>query len=89
MQEEAQQSLRLIQDNSQPPSSHNSATADVETGSKLIEHWGGETFREDVGELRCHRDMEDTDLTDGYLLSDKIKINLHMLDALMLNGIGG
>jgi hypothetical protein len=33
--------------------------------------------------------MEDTDLTDGYLLSDKMKINLHMLGALMLNRIGG
>jgi hypothetical protein len=33
--------------------------------------------------------MEDTDLTDDYLLSDKMKINLHMLGALMLNMIGG
>jgi hypothetical protein len=33
--------------------------------------------------------MEDTDLADGNLLSDKMKINLHMLDALMLNGVGG
>jgi hypothetical protein len=33
--------------------------------------------------------MEDADLTDGNLLSDKIKINLHMLGALMLNGVGG
>jgi hypothetical protein len=33
--------------------------------------------------------MEDTDLTDGNLLSDKMKINLHMLGALMLNGVGG
>jgi hypothetical protein len=33
--------------------------------------------------------MEDADLTDGNLLSDKIKINLHMLGVLMLNGVGG
>jgi hypothetical protein len=33
--------------------------------------------------------MEDTDLTDGNLLSDKMKINLHMLGAFMLNGVGG
>jgi hypothetical protein len=33
--------------------------------------------------------MEDTDLADGNLLSDKMKINLHMLDVLMLNGVGG
>jgi hypothetical protein len=33
--------------------------------------------------------MEDADLTDGNLLSDKMKINLHMLGALILNGVGG
>jgi hypothetical protein len=33
--------------------------------------------------------MEDMDLTDGDLLSDKIEINLHMLGVLMLNKVGG
>jgi hypothetical protein len=33
--------------------------------------------------------MEDTDLTNGNILSDKMKINLHMLGALILNGVGG
>jgi hypothetical protein len=33
--------------------------------------------------------MEDADLTDGNLLSDKMKINLHMFGALMLNGVDG
>jgi hypothetical protein len=33
--------------------------------------------------------MEDVDLTDGNLLSNKIKINLYMSGALMLNGVGG
>jgi hypothetical protein len=28
-------------------------------------------------------------LTDDNLLSDEMKINLHMLRALMLNGVGG
>jgi hypothetical protein len=32
--------------------------------------------------------MEDVDLTDDNLLSDEMKINLHMLRALMLNGVG-
>jgi hypothetical protein len=32
--------------------------------------------------------MEDANLTDGNLLSDKMKINLHMLCVLMLNGVG-
>jgi hypothetical protein len=31
--------------------------------------------------------MEDMDLTYGNLLSDKMKTNLHMLGALMLNGV--
>jgi hypothetical protein len=33
--------------------------------------------------------MEDMDLIDGNILSNKMKINLHMLGALMLNGVGG
>jgi hypothetical protein len=33
--------------------------------------------------------MEDVDLTDGNLLSYKIKINLHVLGELMLNKVGG
>jgi hypothetical protein len=32
--------------------------------------------------------MEDTGLTNDYLLSDKMKINLHMLGTVMLNGVG-
>jgi hypothetical protein len=32
--------------------------------------------------------MEDTYLIDGNLISDKMKINLHMFKALMLNGVG-
>jgi hypothetical protein len=33
--------------------------------------------------------MEDANLTDDNLLSDKMKINLYMLGALILNGVGG
>jgi hypothetical protein len=33
--------------------------------------------------------MEDTDLTDGNLLSNEMKISLYMLCALMLNRVGG
>jgi hypothetical protein len=32
---------------------------------------------------------EDVDLTDGNLLSNEMKINLHLLRALMLNGVDG
>jgi hypothetical protein len=78
----------LIQHNtSNTIRSHNSATANVETGSKLIEHRGGEALREDIDELRCRRNMEYADLTHGDSLSNKIKINLHMFGVLMLNGV--
>jgi hypothetical protein len=33
--------------------------------------------------------MEDADLTDGDLFSDEVKINLHMLGALVLNRVIG
>jgi hypothetical protein len=33
--------------------------------------------------------MEDADLTDISLLSNKMKINLYMLGVLMLNGVEG
>jgi hypothetical protein len=33
--------------------------------------------------------MEDADLTDDNLLLDKMKINFHMLGAMMLNRVGG
>jgi hypothetical protein len=33
--------------------------------------------------------MEHADLTDDNLLSDKMKINLYMLGALMLNRVSG
>jgi hypothetical protein len=33
--------------------------------------------------------MKDVDLIDDNLFSDKKKINLHMLGALILNGVGG
>jgi hypothetical protein len=33
--------------------------------------------------------MYDTNIPDGNALTDKVKINLNMLDVLVLNGIGG
>jgi hypothetical protein len=87
-QEEAQRTIEPNTLTPSPPHSHNSTTADVETRPKLIKHRGGEILREDVGELRCRRDMEDADLTDDNLLSDEMKTNFHMLRALMLNGVG-
>jgi hypothetical protein len=33
--------------------------------------------------------MEDTNVPDGNTLADKVKINLNMFGALVLNGVGG
>jgi hypothetical protein len=33
--------------------------------------------------------MEDTNVPDGNTLTDKVKVNLNMLGALVLNGVGG
>jgi hypothetical protein len=33
--------------------------------------------------------VEDTNVLDGNVLTDKVKINLNMLGALVLNGVGG
>jgi hypothetical protein len=33
--------------------------------------------------------VEDTNATDGNTLTDKVKINLNMFGALVLNGLGG
>jgi hypothetical protein len=60
----------------------------TETYLEGLDAHRGEPLREDVDELRYRRDMEDTYLIDGNLISDKMKINLHMFKALMLNGVG-
>jgi hypothetical protein len=33
--------------------------------------------------------VEDTNVPDGNALADKVEINLNMLGALVLNGVGG
>jgi hypothetical protein len=39
--------------------------------------------------MRNHQDVEDTNVPNTNALPDKVKINLNMLGALMLNGVGG
>jgi hypothetical protein len=33
--------------------------------------------------------VQDMDITDGNTFSDEVKVDLDMLSALMLNGVGG
>jgi hypothetical protein len=45
-----------------------------------------QSLAEDVDELGSHRDVEDTNISDGNALADEVEINLNMLGALMLDG---
>jgi coenzyme F420-reducing hydrogenase gamma subunit len=47
-----------------------------------------QTLREDVRELRCHRHVQDTDITDGNAFPHKVEVDLNMLYALVLNEVG-
>ena len=67
------------------PRSRNGSTTNVQAGSKLLKHRGGETLGEDVDVLRCRWDMKNPNLTKGDSLSNKMEINLNMLRALMLD----
>jgi hypothetical protein len=40
-------------------------------------------------ELGCHRYVQDADITDGHAFPHKMEVDLNMLCALVLNGVGG
>jgi hypothetical protein len=46
-------------------------------------------FGEDVSELRCGQDVENANITGGDTLVDEVKVDLHVLRALMLHEVGG
>jgi hypothetical protein len=48
-----------------------------------------QTLRENVHELRCCRYVQDANITDGHAFPHKVEVNLDMLHALVLNGVGG
>jgi hypothetical protein len=41
------------------------------------------------GELQCGGDAENPNVTGSHTLADEVQIDLHMLCALVLYGIGG
>jgi hypothetical protein len=47
------------------------------------------TLREDVCELGYRRYVQDADITDGHTFPHKVEVDLDMLRALVLNGVGG
>jgi hypothetical protein len=61
---------------------------DIETRAKLEEECRQHTLGDDVGELRSHPDLQNTDSPNSDLVTDKMEINLDMLHVLMLNGVG-
>jgi hypothetical protein len=44
---------------------------------------------EDVDELRSGRDMENSHIPNGNTLADEVEVELDMLRALVLDGVGG
>jgi len=56
---------------------------------KIDEHRGRKSLGEDIGELRCRRYVKDPDVSNGNPLTDEVEINLNMLRALVLDGVGG
>jgi hypothetical protein len=42
-----------------------------------------------VSELRSGRDTENVNITDGDTLVNEVKVELHVLHAMLLHGIGG
>ena len=65
------------------------ATLHIQTGSELRKYLSGKTFGEDVGILGQSWDMQDTNITNSDMLSDKVEINLDVLRTLMLHRVGG
>jgi hypothetical protein len=65
------------------------STADVETGPKLYKHHRWKPFGEDVGELGGGRDVKDANSSTGNSFADEVKVDLDMLRALVLGGVGG
>jgi hypothetical protein len=61
----------------------------VETGPKLQKQRSRHTLCEDARELGCHRYVQDADITDGHAFPHKMEVDLNMLCALVLNGVGG
>jgi hypothetical protein len=61
------------------------SSANVQVGSKLLEHRGGKILGKDVGVLGCRRNMTYPNVTEGDPLPNKMEINLNVLRALMLD----
>jgi hypothetical protein len=55
----------------------------------MVENCGRKPLGEDVGELRSCWDAENAYIADNDTLVDEVEVDLHVLRALTLHGIGG
>jgi hypothetical protein len=74
---------------SNTPTVETLATTDIDTGPKLLKHRRRKPLGEDVDELRGGRNVKDTNISNGDVLANEVEVNLDMLRALMLDGVGG
>jgi hypothetical protein len=72
-----------------PPAVETLATADVETGSKLLKHHRRKPLGEDVGKLGGGRYVKNGNSSTGDLFADEVEVDFDMLRALVLDGVGG
>jgi hypothetical protein len=63
--------------------------ANVQAGSKLLEHRSGKALGENVGVLGCRRHMKYPNVAEDDSLPNKMEINLNVLRPLMLNWVAG
>jgi hypothetical protein len=56
---------------------------------KFLKYGGWKALCEDISELGGGGHMKNTESTNGHAFSDEVEVDLHMLGALMLDGLGG
>ena len=61
--------------------------ANIQAGPKLHEDHRSQPFGEDVGKLWGSRNMENTDSSSSNTLPNKVKVNLNMFGAFMLDKV--
>jgi hypothetical protein len=63
--------------------------ADVETRPKLYKHHRRKPFGEDICKLGGGQHVKNGNSSTGYSFANEVKIDLDMLRALVLDGVGG
>jgi hypothetical protein len=72
---------------STPPRRRNNAWNDVQTGSKLLEDIGRQSFGKNISKLTACWNMEHLGLTERHAISNEVEINLDVFRPLMLEWV--